>query len=136
MNVDPLDAPEPPLLNVTEFGVLVDTEQLDPRVQVCPFTVVEALERSAFVTKPVAVKDEVTVISETEGEFANTIAPDPVGLFKVTENVPEEVIGLPVTVNCDDGINKLTLVTEPDPPPDPAHHCGGAPTVPVPVSQR
>ena len=123
-------------MKVTEFGVLVDTEQLDPRVQVCPFTVVDALARSAFVTKPVAVKDEVAVRLEIVGEAAKTNAPDPVGLFKVTENVPEEVIGLPVTVNCDDGINKFTLETVPDPPPDPAHHCGGAPTVPVPVSQR
>ena len=74
----------------------------------------EAFARSAFVTKPVAVKDEVAVRLEIVGEAAKTIAPDPVGLFKVTENVPEEVIGLPVTVNCPEGINKFTLVTVPE----------------------
>jgi hypothetical protein len=114
LNVEPLAPPEPLLLKVTEFGVLVDTEQLDPRVQVCPFTVVEAFARSAFVTKPVAVKDEVTVALETVGEFAKTIGPVPVGPFREMLNVPDVVTGLPVTVNCPAGIDRPTLVTVPE----------------------
>lgn len=37
------------------------TVQVDPSVQVCPFTVVDGLTRSALVTNPVAVNEPVTV---------------------------------------------------------------------------
>jgi hypothetical protein len=107
-------------------------EQVEPSVQGTPFTVVDAFARSAFVTSPVAVKAVVTVKLEIEGAFAKTNAPVPVGLLRVTLSVPEDVTGLPVTVNCVAGIDKPTLVTA----PPPEHHCGDAPTLPVPVSQK
>jgi hypothetical protein len=72
-------------LTTVEFSVVpvrvpaaAVTVQLDPKVQVDPFTVVEALARSVFVTSPVAVKDEVTVNPETEGDVASTTLPLPV----------------------------------------------------------
>jgi hypothetical protein len=74
-------------------------EHVDPKVHGTPLTVVDAFTRSAFVTRPVAVKDEVTVKPEIDGEEAKTNAPVPVGLLRVTLKPPDPVTGLPLTVN-------------------------------------
>jgi hypothetical protein len=83
------------------------TVQLPPSVQVCPFTVVEALARSVFVTRPIAVKDEVTVNPETEGDVISTTFPDPVVprlpsvpllSYKIYPLVPLDTVVVPTVI--------------------------------------
>ena len=56
------------------------TVQVEPSVQVWPFTVVAVLTKSALVTNPVAIKLLVTVSPEILGEVASTTFPEPVVL--------------------------------------------------------
>ena len=60
------------------FDALVVIVHVPPSVQGWPLTVVEEFARSLFVTRPVAVNDDVAVKPEMEGEVASTTLPEPV----------------------------------------------------------
>ena len=67
---------------VTSLGDLFGVGALSLGLLAWPFTVVAGLARSALVTRPVAVKLDVTVRPETLGEVSRTILPVPVTAFE------------------------------------------------------
>jgi hypothetical protein len=85
--------------------------QLDPRVQVCPFTVVDALTRSLLVTRPVAVNDPVTVTEDMVGAVANTYPPpEPVGAVQLLYRADAGRFTLPAATRI---AQAFVMVTEP-----------------------